>query len=76
MPKPGHALGMQMISQHLLKLWVFYTVCFIQFILFPRKAEVDTYLNLLLNLQDDPCSVYHETVIMFILAMVISLLSK
>lgn len=34
------------------------------------EAELDAYLNLLSNLQDDPCPVYHETVIMFILAIV------
>lgn len=34
------------------------------------EAELDAYLNLLSNLQDDPCPVYHETVIVFILAIV------
>lgn len=51
-------------------------MCFIQLIFFAHEAELDAYLNLFLNLQDDPCSVYHETVIIFILAMVIGLLLK
>lgn len=38
-----------------------------------HEAELDAYLNLLSNLQDDPCPAYHETVIMFILATVIGL---
>lgn len=36
-----------------------------------HEAELDAYLNLLSNLRDDPCPVYHETVIMFMLAIVI-----
>lgn len=40
-------------------------------IIFHHEAELDAYLNLLSNLQDDPYPVYHETVIMFILVIVI-----
>lgn len=46
------------------------TLTLLQYVLYSvhilhPEAELDAYLNLLSNLQDDPCPVYHETLIMF-----------
>lgn len=41
-----------------------------------HEAELDAYLNLLSNQQDGPCPVYHETLIMFTLAIVVGLWLK